>query len=820
VGPSTINLAVNLVDELRVALHRADAAAMRQACDRLVGARLPPERVGPMKLFRQTLDRFERLAAHEKEREVAKGLRLCAHLGNIVGTPREARPAVPSSPLARPAQRAAAGALEEPVTSLPGIGPTLARRLAERELLTVEDLAWFVPRRYDDLRQILPLADAVKCAQGERVTIAATVTRATRSRFKRMLVVELADGPVGLTCFWFNANPSLVARFPIGRRVILSGPIRFRDDQPSLSNAEIVGDLDDETTVLSVRPRYAEVEGVAPAIVRKACRAAIAKAAPHIVDGVPPGVIERVDLPPLGEALTRLHTPPEGLPAEQVPVLTEGDSRWHHRLAFDELFFLALAIAQRRVERRRHAAAPCVPPPGALAAAHAVLPFRLTSAQQRSVDEIAKDLTGVHPMNRLLQGDVGSGKTAVAFAAAHLVISSGRQVALMAPTEILAEQHLASLTPWANALGHRIALLTASTPRGVRESTLQMLSAGVVHLVIGTHALLAERVAFSDLGLAIVDEQHRFGVAQRVRLRSKGEGAPEDFSTGVPHLLVMTATPIPRTLALTVYGDLDVSTLDELPPGRTPARTKVVSGAKNAAAAYKLLKKEVTAGARAFVVCPLIEPSPDADGDTWIDATTTAARLAVELAPLRVGLCHGRMPFAEREAAMSKLRSGELQVLVATTVIEVGVDVPQARVMVVEDADRFGLAQLHQLRGRVGRAPGAASHCLLLTRGRNTADATDRLAVMAETTDGFKIAEEDLRIRGPGELFGVKQAGLPRLRFGDLVKHARLAALARREAERLLDEDPTLDRPEHAITARVLAARLEAAGKTYGGEGG
>jgi ATP-dependent DNA helicase RecG len=387
-------------------------------------------------------------------------------------------------------------------------------------------------------------------------------------------------------------------------------------------------------------------------------------------------------------------------------------------------------------------------------------------------------------------------------------MASGRQVALMAPTELLAEQHLATLGPWARAAGHRATLLTASTPKGVRESTLGMLAAGAVDLVIGTHALLAERVEFSDLGLVIIDEQHRFGVAQRVRLRV-GPTERERLA----HLLVMTATPIPRSLALTIYGDLDVTTLDELPPGRSPPTTRVLSGARGRKSAYGLLRRELERGARAFVVCPLVAPSEEAD---WADATSTAERLAEELEPHRVGLVHGRIPAPQRDDAMLRLRTGDLDVLVATTVIEVGVDVPAASVMIVEDADRFGLAQLHQLRGRVGRG-GGASHCLLLTRGTRTSEAARRLAVMEETCDGFKIAEEDLAIRGPGEILGVRQAGLPKLRFGDLVKHAALAAEARRAAERLLADDPRLEQPEHGTTARVLADRSSDAVTAEGG---
>ncbi|HTM21342.1 MAG TPA: helicase-related protein, partial [Kofleriaceae bacterium] len=394
---------------------------------------------------------------------------------------------------------------------------------------------------------------------------------------------------------------------------------------------------------------------------------------------------------------------------------------------------------------------------------------------------------------------------------AHQAITAGRQVAWMAPTELLAGQHLQTMAPWARRLGIEVALLTASTPRGAAQSTLARLAAGALPLVVGTHALLAESVVMPGLGLVIIDEQHRFGVAQRVRLRDKGEAT-------APHLLVMTATPIPRTLALTAYGDLDVTVVDEMPPGRTPVVTKVVAGARGREQTYRRLRERLAEGARAFVVCPLVEAREDAEGPLAADATAVAGELAELLAPAVVELVHGRMAAAERDVAMARFRGGQAQVLVATTVIEVGVDVPEATIMIVEDADRFGLAQLHQLRGRVGRGGGQA-WCLLLQRGRGGEAAAARLAIMAESQDGFRIAEEDLRLRGPGELLGIRQAGLPRLRFGDLREHTELLLLARSEADRLLAADPALARPEHAGVARALAQRTADAA-VFGPESG
>jgi ATP-dependent DNA helicase RecG len=488
--------------------------------------------------------------------------------------------------------------------------------------------------------------------------------------------------------------------------------------------------------------------------------------------------------------------------------MNRGDSAWQKRLVFGELFALGVAVALKRRERRADAAVPCAKTPGLDAAIAAALPFELTGAQRRTIGEIAADLAADAPMNRLLQGDVGSGKTAVAFAAALQVARAGRQVAVMAPTEILAEQHAETWRRWSERSKLRVELLTASTPRGVRQSLLAMLASNQLDVLIGTHALLAEGVGFAALGLVVIDEQHRFGVAQRARLRDKGDGQ------GAPHLLVMTATPIPRTLALTAYGDLDASIVDELPPGRLPIATKLVTGKRGEAAAYKLVVERVAAGERAYVVCPKVEDDSESD---FRDATTVAGELAAAQPKLRVGLVHGRLDAAARDRVMRAFKQGELDVLVATTVIEVGVDVPQATVMVIHDAERFGLAQLHQLRGRVGRGGGAA-HCMLISRGGISEDGRARLAAMAETTDGFRIAEADLALRGPGELFGPRQAGVPRLRFGDLGQHFELLLEARRHAEGVLEGDPDLVRPEHAALRQALARRL--AQSVYGPESG
>ncbi|MBV8758547.1 MAG: ATP-dependent DNA helicase RecG, partial [Deltaproteobacteria bacterium] len=608
-----------------------------------------------------------------------------------------------------------------------------------------------------------------------------------------------------------------------GAIVTLSGVVKSRGGRCEFANPDILAiDLPDagegaaKKALPTILARYPDVQGVPASKLRAACQTACTRVGAHADDGVPASVERAAGLPALPETLARLHSPAPDITRDELDALNRGDSAWQRRLAFGELFALGVAVAMRRRERRADAAVPCARTAGLEDALAKALPFVPTGAQQRAIREIGDDLARVVgdrersgvPMNRLLQGDVGSGKTCVAFAAALQVARAGRQTAVMAPTEILAEQHAETWRAWARSSGLRLELLTASTPKGVRASLLALLAAGQIDVLIGTHALLAEGVGFAALGLVVIDEQHRFGVAQRAKLRDKGDGQ------GAPHLLVMTATPIPRTLALTAYGDLDVSVLDELPPGRTPVATKVVAGKKGEASAYKLVGERIAQGERAYVVCPKVEDDSDSE---LKDATTVAGEVAAALPSARVGLVHGRLDGEKRDRVMRAFKAGELDVLVATTVIEVGVDVPAATVMVIHDADRFGLAQLHQLRGRVGRGGGAAS-CVLVTHQGVGEDGRRRLDAMVETTDGFRIAEEDLALRGPGELLGPRQAGVPRLRFGTLAQHTELLLEARGHAERILVEDPGLVRPEHRALRAALTRRL--AQSVYGAESG
>ncbi len=773
--------------------------ALRAACDRVIAlgfadvtAKLAP--------WRRVLGGFDGMTKDQQAVEVARGLRL---VQSVAGAPPKPVPKVEGP-----------DPLVAAVTTIKGIGPALADSLGDRGIRTIEDLLWLLPRRYDDARSLLALDDALAGVEaGQRVAARVKVmgVRMIRARGRRWAELRAGDprgGPVRLVVRWFNVWGGFEQRFPVGTEIALSGVVKLRGGAVEMANPDVLSGA-------AILARRIDVPGVPGKKLDQACLAAVERAGAHLDDGVPAHVLARREMVPLGDAVATLHAPPPDLSPEDVAALNEGTSRWQRRLAWGELFVLGVAVAARRRLRRSDVAVPCAKAPQVDARLAAALPFAPTGAQRRAIDEIGVELARDVPMNRLLQGDVGSGKTAVAFAAALQVAAAGRQAAIMAPTELLAEQHFATLARWGERAGVRVALLTASTPKAVRQSRLALLAAGELDVLVGTHSLLAESVGFARLGLVVIDEQHRFGVAQRVALRAKGDA-------GAPHLLVMTATPIPRTLALTAYGDLDVTIIDELPPGRSPATTRVLGGTRERGQAYKLIQQRVSAGERAFIVCPLVEPPEPGDEVRagWSDATSTAAELREKLAPAKVGLVHGRIPAPERDAAMAALVRGELDVLVATTVIEVGVDVPAATVMLIEDADHFGLAQLHQLRGRVGRG-GGASWCLLVTRGSKTDDARRRLAVMADTHDGFRIAEEDLVLRGPGELLGARQAGLPRLRFGDLRTHTELLLDARAEAEAVIEDDPRLTKPEHASLRAALlrrAARDEL--EVFGAEGG
>jgi ATP-dependent DNA helicase RecG len=608
------------------------------------------------------------------------------------------------------------------------------------------------------------------------------------TRPRRMLQVELDDGSGRIGLRFLNFYGSQVAQLGVGRRLRAMGEVRG-----GLFGLEMVhpryrmlGGADRLPATLT--PVYPTVAGIGQSDLRRTILEALART--DWADTLRPGCAERLGLPALMPSLRLLHQPPPETPLSAIEDRTHPACR---RLAFEELLAQQLSLKRARAARAGQRAVP-LPDQAQTQRLLAALPFALTGAQQRAWHEISRDLAGSEPMNRLLQGDVGSGKTVVAALAAMQAIGSGRQAALMAPTEILAEQHFRKLGPWLEPLGVRVAWLSGSLTASAKKKVRALAAAGEVDLLVGTHALVEESVELPTLGLAIVDEQHRFGVAQRLALRATRGDA-------LPHQLMMSATPIPRTLAMSYYADLDVSVIDELPPGRTPVITKLVTQSRHAEVVERV-RAAVAQGRQVYWVCPLIEESETLDLQTAIDAFES---LSAELADLRVGLIHGRLPVAEKAAAMDAFVRGEIDLLVATTVIEVGVDVPNASLMVIEHAERFGLSQLHQLRGRVGRG-SAQSVCVLLYRPPLSANARERLKTMYETTDGFEVARRDLLLRGPGEFLGARQSGLALLRFADLERDADLVDEARIEADAMLAGPP---RRVDAHLARWLAGREE-----------
>ncbi len=651
------------------------------------------------------------------------------------------------------------------------------------------DLALHLPLRYEDETRITPIAALHdnEPAQVEGVVVDCQV----ELRSRRQLLVRVKDDSGTLLLRFLHFYPSQQKQMSAATRLRVRGEARIGFFGREMVHP-VVKVVDDDTPLAaSLTPVYPASAQLPQAYLRKAVASGLARA--DLREILPPGVVPR-GLPSLKDALTYLHHPP---PSASQEALHEHHHPAWHRLKFEELLAQQLSQLQAQRERARLVAPALQGRPGGL---HekllAVLPFQLTGAQQRVAEEIARDLARPQPMHRLLQGDVGSGKTVVAALAAAVAIDAGWQCALMAPTEILAEQHFRKLIGWLEPLGLRVAWITGSVKGKARQKMLEAAASGEAQLVVGTHAVIEDKVKFAKLGLAIIDEQHRFGVAQRLALRNKLKAMDLE-----PHLLMMSATPIPRTLAMTYFADLDVSTIDELPPGRSPIVTKVFTESKRHDVVDKI-RMAVADGAQVYWVCPLVEESEAID---LRNATETHEELSAELDGHVVGLLHGRMSPADKAAVMAQFSSGAMSVLVATTVIEVGVDVPNASLMVIEHAERFGLAQLHQLRGRVGRG-AKASVCVLIYTPPLSDTGKSRLKAMAETTDGFEIARRDLDIRGPGEFMGSRQSGAELLRFADLQEDAPLLVAARELAPRLLDEHPEAAQRQ---VARWLGTKAE-----------
>ncbi len=704
--------------------------------------------------------------------------------------------------------------LARDVSVLGRIVPVSRKALTSLGIKTVYDLLWHLPRRYEDWRNVRTVSEALEGIEltivGEIASIGVKYLRGDRTATEAVV----RDGSGSLRVWWWQ-QPYLARTLKAGMRVGLSGKIEIRGRQLQMVSPEWerLDDPDDDTVhVGRLSPVYPRTKGLPNRTIRRLAHAAVRDYLPLLAESLPPQIVSEQGFPSEAEALRVIHFPDR---LEDVEVAKE-------RIAFQELLSIQLAVLSRKREARLRADAPPIPMPGDyLDKFLGALPFQLTTAQQRVLTEIRNDMFRREPMARLLQGDVGSGKTVVAAAAMLASVRAGHQTVLMAPTEVLASQHYATFQRlfageehaageqlWydfslAPALGRpvRMALLTGSVRAARKRQIHQEMESGMLDLVVGTHALIQESANFNDLGLAVVDEQHRFGVLQRDALRSKGRS---------PHLLVMTATPIPRTLALTVYGELDSSVIDELPPGRQRVRTQIVEPSQREEIVYSRILEEARQGRQTFVICPLVEESDKLEAEA---ATEQYEFLRTgplrELAP-RIRLLHGRMSAEEKRSVMSDLSNGDADVLVSTIVVEVGVDLPRATVMAIEGAERFGLAQLHQLRGRVGRSD-LPSVCYLIS-DTDVEQSQRRVDLMVRTSNGFELAEEDLEMRGPGEYFGTRQSGLPELRVAKLTDHQTLN-LARNWANRILDDDPNLRAPEHRLL-RLQAQNLNVSGAT------
>jgi ATP-dependent DNA helicase RecG len=708
--------------------------------------------------------------------------------------------------------------LSTPVQYVKGIGPRVSEILGAKGIETVNDLVHYLPFRYEDRLNPRSVAEL---RAGEMATVIGEVRNSGLFRTRRMPIFQLVvgQGRSRVKCLWFNGT-YLRDRFQPGQMVALYGKVeqdktgQLQIIQPQF---EILGDVNEEggadeaekkaaasLEIGRIVPIYEATGKVTPRWFRRIIRGALENLNLDLPDPIPAAVRAHLSLVSPKESLWKVHWPE---PGESFADLQSSRTPAHIRLIFDELFFIELGLELKRREQKAQTGIPFHLDDRVREALKRILPFHPTTAQKRVLKEIATDMQAPFPMRRLLQGDVGSGKTIVAFEAAIIAIENGYQVALMAPTEILAQQHYFSARQILENAGYRIVLLTGSLEQDRKRDIRRHIAQGNAQLVIGTHALIQDRVEFERLGLVIVDEQHRFGVMQRLKLMKKSD---ETARSAEPDVLVMTATPIPRTLALTLYGDLDVSVLDEMPPGRTPIVTRALPDERDGEA-WEFLRKQIAAGHQAYVVYPVIEENEERELKA---AEQMFRRLRETIFPeFRIGLLHGRLEPDRKEQVMRDFQKGEIKILVSTTVIEVGVDVPNATVMVIEHADRFGLSQLHQLRGRIGRG-AAKSFCVLMHGGKVSEEGQRRLDAMVRTTDGFQIAELDLELRGPGEFFGTKQAGVPSFRVANLIRDRQLLEAAKREAAFVLaGPSPEISQEEINRALRHMRERWQL---TYG----
>ncbi|HML96374.1 MAG TPA: ATP-dependent DNA helicase RecG [Thermodesulfobacteriota bacterium] len=744
------------------------------------------ETEGKKKAIRKALGDLERLG------ELRSAGRISAGVEKPQKQPEVSRNESPEAP-----EEERGDPFSTPVQFIKGVGPRIAALLEKRGIKTVGDALYYFPRRYEDRRIIKKIS---RVEPGRRETVMGEILAAGRVRTRRRAIYQavISDGSGTLTLVWFQFNEGYLRNaYKKGARVILTGDVTVGyggelqiihprpEDIEVIDEGEEIGE--DNVHFGRIVPVYPLTEGIKQRRMRGIMKSVVDGYAHAVSLPVPLEISAGRGIADFGDALSRVHFP-EG--DDRVIDLSRAEEVYgsppHRTLAYSEFFLMELGLALKKRDVAESEGIVFHPTGGLRERLLSSLAFGLTSAQKRVLSEIEADMISPRPMNRLLQGDVGSGKTIVAIMSMLAAVESGYQAVLMAPTEILAEQHLSSVLNSMKGMGVRVVFLKSGMGKREKNAYYKALASGEAQIAVGTHALLQEKVDFRNLGLVVIDEQHRFGVLQRASLMGKGVN---------PDVLVMTATPIPRTLALTVYGDLEVSVLDEMPPGRKAVRTRVFYDQKGSREkAYDIVRKEIEKGRQAYVVYPMIEESENPDFKDIKYATRMAEELGNEIFPdFTVGLLHGRMKPEEKDAVMRRFIAGHVNILVSTTVIEVGVDVPNATVMVIENAERFGLTQLHQLRGRIGRG-GHDSHCILISGFKRSGDADKRLSIMAETSDGFRIAEADLMIRGPGDFLGTKQSGLPQFRFADILRDWKILEEAREDAFRLVSEDPALSK--------------------------
>ncbi len=733
---------------------------------------LLPARIGVLKRMEVEISGYDSLSEIKKRRRVTNLLALLKEIQAL--TDGEIREAF--------------GALETNVQWVKGVGPAIAKKLERIGIQTVEDVLYALPRDYEDRREIAKISDI---EVGAKKNVVATVILTGRAgRYGKNFEAHLQDGSGILVAKWFQGTVWIEKKIKQGDRVLVYGEVRRWRNRKEMHHPELTVLENDEDPVAGILPVYHATEGITQNKLRDIAARVVDNYTDKAPDCVPHSMARRLGLMELDEAFRGVHQPEE---KTDITKLREKTSAEYRRLVFNEFFVLQVGLALKRHGALKDPAW-TIDTRGDLPRAIAkALPFDLTEAQKKVIRRIRDEIKKPHPMNILLQGDVGSGKTLVAVLGALFAVEAGHQAAIMAPTEILAEQHYRNISAMLEPEGVKVISLVGKLKEKEKRSVRETLSAGESCIVVGTHAVISEPVNFDKLAYAVVDEQHRFGVYQRMSLKAKG-------GERVPHTLVMTATPIPRTLAMTVYGDLDLAVLDEMPPGRKPVKTRVISE-RRSAKMWEEVRGELRAGRQVFVVYPLVEES---DRSELLDATGRAEYLAKEVFPeFNVGLVHGRMKSDDKDKVMLDFAAGEVQLLVATTVVEVGIDVPGATVMVVEHAERFGLSQLHQLRGRVGRGdhPGK---CFLVARYPMSEEARKRLKIMTETGDGFRIAEEDLELRGPGEFLGARQSGMPDFRVANIARDGQVLIDAKDEAARLVEEDFRLEDPRHRVLKHTL----------------